>query len=148
MEINSNSGIPDPATSVKRPQTLSLLCVLTFIGSGVSLFSSLFVAAAYEVIPLVIEEAKMPEAEQMLDLMLVAGRPFFIYMAILYAISLAGAIMMWRLRKTGFHLYTTSQLLMLILPLVVIDNYQLPWTSVLLTVTFILAYGMNLKFMK
>ncbi|MBW6489908.1 MAG: hypothetical protein K0B15_01825 [Lentimicrobium sp.] len=148
METNSNSQIPDLSTPVKRPTSLSLLCILTFIGSGISLISSVFVFAAFDIIPLAIEEVKMPEAEQMLELIIAAGRPFFAYMAILYAISLVGAIMIWKLRKTGFHLYTTSQLLMLILPSVIIDNYQLPWTSILLTASFIMAYGLNLKFMK
>lgn len=148
MEPNSNTQIPNPATSAKRPTSLSMLCILTFIGSGISLLSSIFVVSAFELIPEAIEQTKIPEAEQMLDLIEMAGRPFFAYMGALYAASLAGAIMMWKLRKTGFHFYVSSQLLMLALPLIMIDGYQIPFSTILLTASFILGYTLNSRFMR
>lgn len=148
MEPNLNTQIPDPATPAKRPTSLSMLCILTFIGSGISLLSSIFVISAFDLIPDVIEQTKIPEAEQMLDLIIAAGRAFFAYMGILYAFSLAGAIMMWKLRKTGFHFYVSSQLLMLALPLIMIDGYQIPFSTILLTASFVLGYALNSRFMR
>lgn len=148
METNTNSQIPGPETPAKRPTSLSMLCILTFIGSGISLISSIFVVAAFHAIPLLIEQTKMPEAEQMLNIITAAGRPFFAYMGILYAASLAGAIMMWKLRKTGFHFYVSSQLLMLALPLIMIAGYQIPFTTILLTASFVLGYALNSRFMR
>lgn len=132
----------------KRSPNLMILCILTFIGSGVSAFSSLFVALAYDLMPMAVEQSPIPGAQEMLENILIAGRTFFIYMGILNGFSLMGAIYMWKLYKKGFHLYTIAQLLMLIVPLLMITGYQTPFSTILLTGSFILAYGLNLRFMR
>lgn len=132
----------------KRPPSLSFLCILTFIGSGVSALSSLFVVMAYDIMPMAVEQSPIPGAQEMLELVLAAGRSFFVYMGLLYGLSLFGAIYMWKMRKRGFHFYTLAQLLLLIVPLLMINGYQTPFSTILLSASFILAYGLNLRFMR
>ena len=131
-----------------RPPTLTLLCILSFIGGGGTALSSLFVVMAYDIIPMALEQMPVPEAESMLELVQSAGKNFFVVTGLLNLLSLTGAILMWKLRKTGFHLYTIAQLLLLAAPLLMIAGYQIPFTTFLLTGTFILGYGLNLRFMR
>ena len=132
----------------KRLPSLTFLCILTFIGSGVSALSSLFVVMAYDIMPMAVEQSPIPGAEEMMELVIAAGRSFFVYMGLLYGLSLLGAIFMWKLNKKGFHLYTIAQLLMIIVPLLMVTGYKTPFTTILLTASFILAYGVNLRFMR
>jgi len=149
-QMEENQDIPKPGVTkpVTRPPTLSLLCILTFIGSLGSAMSSFFIALAYNIMPEAIVQSGIPEAEQMLALVQTAGRNFFILFGGLNLVSFAGALMMWKLNKKGFHVYTLAQLLMLTLPLLMINGYRSPWSSLLLTATFIFAYAINTRFMK
>ncbi len=148
METESNENPTNTLNSVKRPPGLAMLCILTFIGSGVSVISSIFVVLAYDLIPLAAAQSPVPNVEEMIELVLTAGRDFFMVMGLLYALSLLGAIYMWKLSKKGFHVYTSAQLVMLIVPLLMIKGYQTPFPTVLLTASFILAYGLNLRIMR
>ena len=132
----------------KRPPGLTFLCILTFIGSGISAISSLFVAAAYNLIPEAVKQSPLQDAEAVLNLIRSAGPDFFAIMGILYLISFAGAIMMFKLKRNGFHIYTTAQLAMLILPLLMIDGFVIPVSNLLLTGSFVLAYAVNIRIMR
>ncbi|MDY0344326.1 MAG: hypothetical protein RBR28_12190 [Lentimicrobium sp.] len=132
----------------KRPPSLTLLCIMSFIGSGASLISSVVVALAFSMLPALAEQSPLPQAKEMIEFVLMGGRLFFVLMSIWYILSLVGVYFMWKLRKTGFHFYTTGQLFMLITPLFLFPNYQLPLSNLLLTGSFILAYGLNMRFMR
>ncbi|HCE58507.1 MAG TPA: hypothetical protein DER09_11930 [Prolixibacteraceae bacterium] len=67
---------------------------------------------------------------------------------VLSAVSLAGAIRMWKLHRDGFFFYTLAQLGMMILPV-----YWLGWNSftvpgAIFTVVFVAGYAVNWKWMK
>jgi len=98
-----------------RPTLLTVLCILTFIGSGISTVSFFMVSVLYEPImeQFKVLYANMPEASFLLE----APRDFFVISFILSAASVAGAILMWNLRKIGFHVYTSSQIVYLLIPL-------------------------------
>ena len=145
MEDHPVQHTPAQKFNGKRPPGLTFLCILTFAGSGLSAISSFFVALAYNIIPLAVKQSPIPESEALLQLIRSAGPWFFLIMGILYLVSFAGAILMFRLRKTGFHLYTLAQLCMLILPSLMIPGFELPLSNLLLTGTFILAYAVNIR---
>ena len=84
----------------------------------------------------------------MLSLVKMAGPSFFLVMGLLYLVSLTGGIFMFLLKKEGFHIYSISQLMMLIVPSLLIKGYIAPWSNILLTGSFILAYAVNRKFMR
>lgn len=127
---------------------LKILCIFTIAGSGLGFIS-------YGIIGLIRDYfsrnlALIPDEQnrELIAMLLAAGRLFFFLNAILYGVSVAGAFMLWRLKKIGFHLYTASQLLLLILPLLFIKGFPMPGTSIFVTLLFIWGYSWFLKFMK
>ena len=130
----------------RRSDLLTVLCILTFIGSGLAAFSNLVLFLTYDEMDLLMEELNFEFEEFML--LLSGGKSFFISGFFLYAISLAGATRMWRFRKIGFHLYTGAQIFLLILPVVSIEGFPFSIPGLLITAAFIFGYSTQLKFMK
>jgi len=129
-----------------RPALLSVLCVLTFIGSGISSISFLMVYFSYqEVIPMIHE---LSEVFPGVELFAKAGKNFFLTGFILYFLSLFGGSMMWQLRKPGFHFYTAAQVMIVLLPVVYIKGFPFPFLEASVTAIFILLYSKFLKIMK
>ncbi len=135
-----------PGKSPKRPQLLSILCILTFIGSGFGVIGFLMVAINFEatIEALKVLYAEMPEANFILE----APRDFFLVSFLLSAFSLLGAVMMWNLRKIGFHIYTASQLIYLVVPLIYFGGETNPLFNIMLTALFVYLYARNLPFMR
>ena len=81
------------------------------------------------------------------DMLTEGPRLFFAVSALIYAGSIAGAILMWQLRKIGFHVYTISQILLVVAPMYF---YKLPGpgiTDILFAGVFVFLYSTNLKTM-
>ncbi len=135
-----------PESKPKRPQLLTILCILTFIGSGLGVFGFLIVAVNYENTMEIMRNvyANMPEAAFLLH----APRDFFLISFVLSASSVLGAIMMWNLRKIGFHLYTSSQLIYLVVPFIYFGGETNPIMNIILTALFVYLYARNLQFMR
>ena len=131
---------------IKRPELLTLLCILTFIGSGLAAFSNLFVFLTYDEVSNMMREYDFEFKE--FEVILAGGKRFFVAGFILYFISLAGALQMWKLRKVGFHLYAAAQIFILILPVATIEKMQFSLFSFLITAAFIIGYASQLKYMK
>lgn len=140
--------LPVPPESLKRPRLLSVLCVLTFLGSGLNVLSSLSIIVLHEtfqtILQQLIEQFDLPG----MDILIQAPKEFFLVSAVLYAGSFSGAVLMWQLRKIGFHVYTISQILLLIAPLYFL---KLPGPSVVdlfLTGFFVILYSTQLRSMR
>jgi hypothetical protein len=129
----------------KRPPLLTVLCILTFIGSGLSTMSFFAASLFYELFmeQLEVVYINMPESTFLLDI----PRDFFVISFFLSAFSLAGALLMWHLRKIGFHIYTSSQLVYLVLPMVYFGGETNPMLNIILTALFVYLYARNLRFM-
>lgn len=130
----------------KRTDLLTVLCVLTFIGSGLAAFSNLFIYLSFEEMITIIDEYEVEIPG--FDMMMSGGKRFFITGFILYNFSWVGALQMWKQRKIGFHLYTGAQIFILLLPVIMIPAYPFSIFSLLFTAVFIGGYALNLKFMK
>lgn len=131
-----------------RPQSLSFICILSFIGSGISALTALLVLLIFDAVPALVEQGGLPQAIEMNEILQKAGKSFFAVMLVLYVASFFGVFQMWKQQKTGFHIYTLAQLLLLLVPLLMISGFTLPVSNWLLTLTFIGAYALNLRFMK
>ncbi len=142
--MEEQQSIPD--SKPKRPQLLTILCILTFIGSGLGVFGFFMVAVNYENTMEIMHNvyANMPEAAFLLN----APRDFFLISFVLSATSVLGAIMMWNLRKIGFHLYTSSQLIYLVVPFIYFGGETNPIMNIILTALFVYLYARNLQFMR
>ncbi|MCK4360899.1 MAG: hypothetical protein KAV70_04065 [Bacteroidales bacterium] len=129
----------------KRPEFLSVLCILTFIGSGLAAFSNLIISLNYD------SFIEIAQSEELtfpgIDLFLSLKVDFFIISFIFYSVSLFGAIQMWKLKKIGFHIYTVAQIILLIIPSIFAPSLEFPFLGLLITVLFIVLYAKNLKYM-
>lgn len=137
--------LPDTESRKKRPNLLTILCILTFIYSGLGAFSNLmvflFFDASMKFAAEMVRAFKLPG----MDLFLNAKPIYFAVTAMINALAVAGAIMMWQMRKLGFHIYTVSQILVILAPMYF---FRLPvpdFFSILLSGVFVLLYGSNLK---
>ena len=120
--------------SKQRSPLLSALCLLTFIGSSIG-FIGYFLAALFfeKTSELIIKYSSWHSTE--------AISPFyFTLLMALFAISLTGAIRIWKLHRDGFFLYVFAQLAILFIPVIWIDWQAFSTTNAIFTTVFVAGY--------
>jgi hypothetical protein len=156
----TNSGAAMPA---KRPQFLTVLCILTFIGSGIGIIGSIMgymaamaTSAMMGVAGDMAGSADMSAMPGMEDAMAAANAMVqYAFIILLVGIvgailCLVGAIMMWKQKKTGFYLYAVGELVPPIISMVLVGMAGMGALGLLgfiVPIAFIVMYGMNLKHM-
>ncbi|MDR2129798.1 MAG: hypothetical protein LBP56_01290 [Odoribacteraceae bacterium] len=152
---------------VKRTTFLTVLCILTFIGSGLGTLSSLNFLLTYnpETMAMQVEEiAALPtkgspflkgflsSSLEILQASVEHGLTMYGLSLLFYLLSVTGAILMFRLRRRGFFLYACAQVaLFFVTPYftsfssVLLPSFVL---SALLVLLFIILYALNLKQMR
>ena len=142
---------------VQRPQLLTVLAVLSFIGSGLALFSNAMTLLFYNAILNVdMSEISAVYTEMFWDSALQdslsviseAGRVFFVASAFVYAGSLYGVYKMWNLQKEGLHYYAISQFVILLLPLIFVSPQMPVLSGFLVSTLFVLLYYRSFKMME
>ncbi len=155
----------------KRSTFLTVLCILSFIGSGGGFLYSVYQYATFEStypaqmekLTLAMEQFEeagidsgflyssaengMVALEKMSqNLELISGSQCLVML-----LSLFGAFLMFKMKKNGFYLYTLVNYFGLLLPLVLID-FDAALTNVIIsgvvTTIFVIMYGLNLKQME
>lgn len=139
MEISQQENI-------KRPDLLTVLCILTFIGSGLASISNIFFYLNHDFLLETLD--KDVDAFFGQELVLELPKSLFILSGIFYFSSLVGAILMWKLRKVGFHTYAISQIILLIVTTAYLKSDNFPIFGILITILFIILYHKNIKFMQ
>lgn len=127
----------------QRPGFLTVLCILTFIASGLGILSSLFFLAAAEML------APYAESIPNLAVLFAAGKSYSAIVLLLTAGSLFGAIQMFQLKKSGFFIYTISNIIGLFIPILFLGKelgFSIP--GLVIVALFIGLYAINLKHMK
>jgi len=137
----------------QRPEGLTLVCVLSFIGGGLSFVSNFFIYAFYSQIIPAIENGdvmQLPNVDMdvVLEILKSSGRIYYLFISILYLISLYGVNKMWHLQKRGIHFYAIAQIVMLILPLLFVNAGMSVLPGLLITVLFIFIYSRYLNIMQ
>jgi hypothetical protein len=124
-----------------RPPLLSALCVLTFIGSSIG-FTGYFLAALFfeKASELIIEFSAWHTVNAISSL-------YLTLIMVAFAVSLIGAIRMWKLHRDGFLIYTLAQLAILFIPVFWVNWNSFSVTNAIFTSIFIAGYGLNLKWM-
>lgn len=128
--------------------TLHFLLVLTFITAGLNIISYGGTALLLPQMRQLAEETPqmIPEvARTYMDTILSLPRLFFVGEALLFALELAGGILMWQMKASGFHCYTLARLLLLLVPVLFIGKGFLQIGDVMFAALFILAYWLILK---
>jgi hypothetical protein len=136
---------PAPEMNPKRPVLLTILCILTFTGSGLNLLSSLLISIFYDAFQSVAGEISRSFDLPAMDMILSAPPAFFLTSSVIYAVSAYGALEMWKHRKRGFHVYAVSQILLIMMPMYF---FKLPVPSVqdiIFSGIFIILYSFNIK---
>ncbi len=150
MENNEISQIAESENTQapKRDKFLTVICILSFIGSGFSIFGSLLYSLFLDNIINSLLETGIDFYTSVADALLLMPKSYFASELILSVGSLTGVLFMWRLKKIGFHIYTISNLLILGLPLFFgIGSFNF-FSLIFPTGPFIVMYAINLKQMK
>ncbi|MBU8892492.1 MAG: hypothetical protein KOO66_06915 [Bacteroidales bacterium] len=118
-------------TTNQRPTFLTVLCILTFIASGLGLLFGLIGLVA---------AGAIESFSQYLPVGVDGGLLKSIITLVLIAASLYGAIQMWKLKKLGFYIYSAANVILLILGFGIF--------ALIITAAFIVMYYLNLKAME
>ena len=129
----------------KRPTFLTVVCILSFVGIG---FSILGYAGAF---------ALLGAAESGLSAAADAGATVTASTGMLWAyiivgflsaiVALVGVLQMWKLKKSGFMLYTASAVIGIILT-IMLTGFASAITGIVISGAFVGMYYANLKHMK
>lgn len=132
--MEENTQVQEQVEVKKRPAFLTVLCILTYIGSGLGLlFGILAIVAAGAIAGLLESIPGMSQLEG-------TGMVMIIVSALLSAISLFGAVMMWQLKKLGFYIYVVAQIAM------VATSFSV--MGLIFALLFIVLYFLNFKHME
>lgn len=155
MNDITNQDVPGAAGEKpkKRPELLKVLCILTFIGSGLSFLANAIMYLTIDVWKAAYQEGVFSILEgkvemKMIDLLMNVNPNYYMFQALLFGLSVYGAYLMWKLKKAGFHMYTISQILLLIVSKVFIPSQPFPVVPLLLSLVFVLLYARSLKVMQ
>jgi len=167
------SELQDYERPAGRPVFITILCILTFIGSGWGIVGGAiqYFMAEKQAQAMVITQEKASAdihkshsqdagtkmAEKMVNSMSSTFTAENLKKAGLAAIigaifCLGGAVMMWKLKKTGYYLYIAGTLIGIASPFVIYggDNIMAIFSSLivgLIGLVFVILYGVNLKHM-
>ncbi len=156
-ELNSEERVWE------RPSFLTVLCILTFVGVGFSIISSVFGLFTMSMLEGVMTDLNDSIGEGD-DFSQSLGNGYR-WTKITYLLSiagsilcLAGALFMWKLRKIGYFIYVVGQIIPLTGTVLSIGSTfngmfanfgvaSILW-SMIFPVGFIIMYGLHLKYMK
>ncbi|MEN8786444.1 MAG: hypothetical protein ABF264_03165 [Flavobacteriales bacterium] len=152
----------------ERPTFLTVLCIITFVVSGIFSLSSIYSALTYDKEAQIVANEKGLEQmytmaaedetgtmSQVIPSMEVFNQENIENATVILSInvlgsilSLLGAIMMYQMKKTGFHLYLSSKVISMIpllfftlsLPVFITYGFFL-----FFTIAFVIMYSRNLK---
>ncbi len=150
----------------ERPTFLTVLCIITFIVSGILLFIHVFDVISFDRLEqeemieeqlimlsdmFNIEGAILETTKLQLDERLIHHTPISWMSIISLILSLYGAFMMFKMNKIGFHLYTVAKIIGLstILFFTINSTVIMDYTiTAIYSIAFVIMYAVNLKHMK
>ena len=154
METTMTAGV----VATKRPTFLTILCILSFLGIGLSLVFGLknyFDAAALaggsgatELEGTGIDSATYNDFMQSLGIDWGAMAKSYLIVTCLNVLVLVGVIMMWKRKKTGFFVYTAGEIAQCVVPFVLMGTALGGVQTIFMAVVgglFVLLYALNLK---
>lgn len=164
--------INEESREIRRPTFLTVLCILTFIGSGFGLMSGVSnsmnaeqavsdISSLQDAIDdarVQFEDAESEKAIQLLDEFSESVNDSYTVENIRVnglgntgasLVTLLGALMMWRLRRIGFHLYVAGSILATVVPWYAYGSGMIGMMNTLFTggvgLFFVILYAFNLK---
>ena len=155
----------------KRPQFLTVLCILTFIGVGIGIVMSVMAWWAMHAMSAIADAATgmaegmaessgtdMSSMPGMGDAMASANAAVkwanvtLIVGVVGALLCLVGALQMWKLKKTGFYIYVVGELAPVIASAILLGGAAFGGMALVMgavfPLLFVVLYGLNLKHMK
>ncbi len=154
----------------QRPQFLTVICILSFIGLGWAMLSSIINMALAPMLKEMsgVAGAGMDEAMSEVSSeapgiapllqkifggsMAALEHAFELSMVSLIcsAIALFGVIQMWKLKKVGFYFFTGAKVIIIIAPMIIIGGIigSMSLLGAIFPIAFIAMYAANLKAME
>jgi hypothetical protein len=155
----------------KRPVFLTVLCILTFVGSSIIIVKNLIALAVSPMISSMkdVAESQMDQSmgqmsgaspgfaslmQKFMGLGMSALEHFkgiLLIQITAAAIALAGALLMWKLRKTGFYVFIGAKVILVLAVFTILGANGMALLAVvgsfLVAAVFITLYALNLKAM-
>lgn len=140
------------SAKISRPEVLKILCILTFIGSGLSILSNIVMFLSIDIIRELYTNGSFEFMMKSLDgetfeILIMTNRSYFGFQILGLAGAIFGAYKMWNLKKIGFHIYTISQIILIILTQIFLPDLPFPFFEVMISLVFITIYARSLKVM-
>lgn len=154
----------------KRPTFVTVLCILTWVGCGIGLIMNLLggavLGAASEiksrtesVVDAMPTEGMDPaaadamkQASEAADSAMAAGSTVLIVNIVCILLCLVGSIMMWKLKKVGFYIYTVGELAPVAVSAILLGGSafggMMLFAGAIIPIVFVVLYGLNLKHMR
>ena len=145
----------------KRPEMLTVICVLSFINAVYNGIVNFISFAFYDTFQNVFAQMRNGEGmfadmaddnwemfAQASSLAFSVGRGYYFVEMVLFVASFIGVLMMWRLQKKGFHVYTIAQFLMLIATSIFVTSKidgGFPFGPIFWTAAFVFMYASYYK---
>lgn len=129
-------------------KTLHILLILSFINTGMYLLSGLISATMLPSMSQYYHDNASLFPEEfgiLLERALSIPQWYYLLGVVLDAASIVGLILMWRLRKNGFHCYTLSKLLLIMLPMLFLDRSYVGVGNIMIAILFIAYYFILMK---
>ncbi len=150
MDINDKQPLNEEQQRIFNLQkrSLNIVLILSMIGSGLYCLSSLSWGLTAPTIQQMVDAGAIKIQDSMtvaFEQMIETPRSFYLWSALLYAVSLTGVILMWKLRKLGFHLYTLAQLFVLVITVLFLGKERLLLGDVMFTLLFVTYYYFSLR---
>jgi len=127
----------------KRPVFLTVICILSFVGIGLAIIGYVTALSLMGV-----AESAMANVEAAGGTVTTPGTgiiwAYIIGGFVTALLSLVGVIQMWKLKKSGFYLYTAATVIAIVLGFM----YAGFSFSVIFSIAFIVMYAVNLKAMR
>lgn len=137
-----------PQSQLKRPPLLTALCILTFISTGFSVLGSVMTPAMADFMIGFVKKTPEYNPDEYTELFTLWKMGWGFYMTILLfsLLSLTGALLMWNLKKNGFHFYTIANIILFYLPVMWAGT---PFNIIpaFMSASFIGMYALHLKYM-
>jgi hypothetical protein len=145
------------AVTAKRPSFLTVLCILTYVGVGLSVILSIVGFMATQALTSMADTmgtmSGVEEMPGMTDAMnAIKYANVTLAISILGAVlCLVGAILMWKQKKNGFYIYVIGQVAPLVTSAVLLGGSAFSgmalFMGAIFPIAFIVMYGLNLKHM-
>lgn len=158
--LKPNVGASEPPIG-KRSPGLTFVLILSMIGSGWSMLANLMFGIYHGILSNMMESNNMQLPEEMSNMysnliglepaiindmflsLLDVPQYHYLLVALFSCLSLVGIVLMWKMRKVGFHCYTLAQLIMLLLTALLGKAY-IGMGDVMMTLLFVAFYAVNI----